>query len=673
MADLLPKDEEFGFLSWLDKQARNHPVVKNYHGKWKELIAWADLGEQFSEWDVEGKRVSSIIPRLRKRKKCVVINLMKPLGEALDGKINLVYQLAGSPASSDINDVEASKVATKFIAHNDYVNSLEGLNEDFKYDLIRTGNAWFKWVFDKNGHGYIGKKGQDGTMKPVSEEGEVRGFVPSVFNIRPDPTAKKREDMRWLIEIAEVPEDEILAKFKLSEEDFYMRLGDGASSGKYEGMNETLEDKDPEEKTHVVKYYWERKSSKFPEGRYIIAVGSLVLYKGPNPALGEIPYFHVGFKRYANSMWHTGPFHHVQPIQREFNRMVSIISEHLEGWRAKMIVPRGSILKEGAFTTDSFELLEVDSTKGEPRPANMPELSPQVTNWRDFLIGAVDKVSNVHEVSYAQLPQYASRAPASLYSMMLEQENLKIDPLVKRLNQAVLEMGKFRIRLMEKYYTQPRMVKIMGKARESTVEYFRGSDLKGNCDVRLEIGVSLNQPKIIQQRLLMELKQAGAPIDWNKIYKLLGDGEISEELRGDLADESRAIRENQAFIHDTYKKPREKGGVFVLKDDNHGDVHLPYHTNLLKTEEAQLWPEEKWQDFLAHCEEHRAYVMMAEAPTQPEAMPEAGAAPPGMAPPEGMEGVGIQGEMSPVEGEAPMGPGPVAPEVEMLRQLLTAT
>ena len=33
-------------------QITGHPVVKIHHGRWKELIAWTDKGEQFSEWNI---------------------------------------------------------------------------------------------------------------------------------------------------------------------------------------------------------------------------------------------------------------------------------------------------------------------------------------------------------------------------------------------------------------------------------------------------------------------------------------------------------------------------------------------------------------------------------------------------------------------------------------------
>ena len=599
--NILKKEDESKFLEFIEKQVKEHPVVTAHHAKWKELVEWEN-GDQFSEWDDKIQRMSPV--KLTKRRKRVVVNLMKPLAEAIEGKINFTSMLSGMPNSSDMNDIAASKIATNLIGHNDDVNNNENLNEEIKYDLIRTGNAWRRWTWDKDAVAYTKKEGEDGKTEPAKISGDVIGTVPSVFNIRPDPTAKNRDEMRWLIELAEVTEQSILDNFDIKKEELDSATGESANQDdKYTGMYEKKEDKDKDELTHIVKYYWEKSSKKHPEGRHIICVGKLILWKGANPCLGEIPYFHYGYKRYGNSLWHTGPLHHVQPIQREYNRMISMISEHIEGWKPKMVVPMGSIIKEGGFTADNYELVEVDTTKGEPRPMAMPELSQQVLAHRDFLSDALNTVANVHEVSYSQLPQYATRAPASLYSMMLEQENLKIDPMIKRINKTLIEEGRFRLRLMEKYYKQERLVKIVGKANEASISYFKGADLKGNTDVKLSVGVSIHQSKVVQQRLLLELKQQGAPIDWNKIFKLIGEGDIEQELRGDIADETRAQRENQAFIHDDYGKSEREGGVAVYKHDNH-ELHMDYHTNLRKTEEAQRWPEDKLGALDAHIEDH---------------------------------------------------------------------
>jgi hypothetical protein len=471
--------------------------------------------------------------------------------------------------------------------------------------------------------------------------------------------------MRWLIELAEVTEDSILDNFDITKERLKQSTGDsGGDSSKYVGMYEKENEKDKDEPTYIVKYYWEKANKKYEKGRHLIIVGNLVLWRGENPCLGEIPYWHYGYKRYGNSLWHTGPMHHVQDLQRDHNRYNSIISEEAEGWRPKLGVGPGAIIKNGAYTKEGLEIVEIDFSKGDPKVLASPQVSAQVLAQRDYLAGAINTVANVHEVSYSQLPQYATRAPASLYSMMLEQENLKIDPMIKRINKTLIEEGRFRLRMMEKYYKQDRLVKIVGRSNEASISYFKGSDLKGNTDVKLNIGVNIHQSKVVQQRLLLELKGQGAPIDWNKIFKLIGEGDIEQELRGDIADETRAQRENQQFISGDYKKKREEGGVFIYPHDNH-ELHMDYHTNLAKTEEAQRWDQDRWDALQTHIMEHFKIIMVLKQAMAPKgganAQSAANAAPTG----------GVIANNAPTENSAPPGTNTQSPESSMTEEAVS--
>jgi len=614
----LPEQDREKHFTFIDRQLRDHPVVKCHHARWKELIAWEN-GDQFSEWNPTQQKMTPV--ELKRRTKRVIVNIMKPVVETIEGKINFVTNYIGVPNSSEMKDIEGSKVATKLLSHNNYVVDIDTLNEDLKYDFFRTGNACRRFTFEKGTKGVARLDG--GGVEEV--DGEVVGFVPSIFNIRPDPTAKTVKDCRWFIEYAEVTRDAISEAYPeiTSEELDAVSQGDDKSGNKYTGLNEKREEKDLEEETFIVAYYWERKSKKWPEGRLIISTGNLLLWANDNPALGNIPFELFGYKRYGNSIWHTGPLHHIQDIQRETNRMISIISEHIEAWRPKLVAHPESIIKDGAFTVDSFEILECDLSHDAPRPLIMPELSPQVMNQRDFMIAMKDLVSNVHEVSYSQLPQYATRSPASLYGMMLEQEDLKITPMVRRINAILLSEGKKRLMLMEKYYDQNRLVKVVGPDSAASIQYWNGADLNGNMDVKLAQGVSIHQSKIVMQKLLLEFKNAGAPIEWDKIYKLIQDQDIEQELRGDISDQSRASRENQTFLNKQYEKEFSKGGVKVYMHDNH-EIHMEYHTNLRKSEEAQGWDQKTLDALDLHINEHYMFIQLV---AQQQAM--AGAQTPG--------------------------------------------
>jgi len=95
----------------------------------------------------------------------------------------------------------------------------------------------------------------------------------------------------------------------------------------------------------------------------------------------------------------------------------------------------------------------------------------------------------------------------------------------------------------------------------------------------------------------------------NKILKMLTHGTVEEDIRSDIVDESRASRENQSFVDDSYKNTREEGGIFVYIHDDH-EKHLEHHTDLAKSEEATQWPDKKWKDLNAHIEEHYLFYML---------------------------------------------------------------
>jgi len=610
---------ELEFAQWAQDQVTKHPVVTQHHGSWKELIAWEE-GDQFSLWN-DTKRRMSPVDLVTRKVKCVV-NMMKPLIETIDAKIQVQHQVVGTPNSGENKDIFGSQVATRLVNFNDYTVKIDTVLERMKYDLLRPGNACIKWIWDKEfGSAAVAPKKEDGTIdmeKKTTEKGDVVAKVVPIFNVRPDPTAKEQADLRWVIEIMEVTEEDLLKAYPKAKA-LIEELQPGAKD-MYVGTNEKEDEKDKAMKTYIVKEFWERASANYPKGRYIVCCQNRVLFKDANPSpKARLPYFFFFYKKNPYSFWSHGPLYYIQDLQRQTNRLVSMELEHIEAWKPKMAVGKGAIKTAAAFTIDPFEMVEVDFTKGEPRPIPMPELSPQVAAMRDFIIGSIDRVSNVHEVSYARLPQYASRAPASLYQMMLEQESTKLDPLVAAMNATFLDMDQFRLQLMDKHYKMPRLVKIMGKNKSATIGYFESADLSQNFDVRLEQGVSLSQSPTIQVRMITELYAQGIldQKDKPKILRILNLGTAENELREDMADYEKAMRENQAFIDGKWDKSVKDGGVRIYIHDDHA-LHLDEHTSLIKSEEATQWKEATFNGLDEHINDHFLVLSFLQAGKTPE-------------------------------------------------------
>lgn len=649
------------FCGWINAQVTKAPVVLQHHGKWKELLEWKE-GNQFSEWDGTSGLVRAVDLKVRKKK--VVINFMKPLVEVIEGKLNFSYSVIGYPNSAENKDIVGAQVATKMLAYNDDTVHMDELMEEMKEDLITCGVGVLKWIWDKGASGVMApRKGKTvNAKKQVEEPGEVMPRCVPIFNVRPDPTAKKPSDIRYVTEIIEITRDEMLSLYP-DAKGYLDELGEGGLTAKNEGRNEKPEEKDPDEKTFLIKEFWERPSEDYSEGRLIVTCDTRILHEGSNPSPGhKVPYFFFFYHKTKYSFWSKGVLHHIQGIQREFNRTVSMQSEQNEAWKPKMTVGRGALVRANSLTRDDYEIVEVDYSKGEPKPMQMPELSPQVGAFRDFLLGAKDMVSNVHEVSYSRLPQYASRAPASLYSQMVEQEDTKLAPMVKGINATLIDMARFRLMLMDQHYDRPRLVKIMGENRHATVAWFDKTDLAENFDVRLEQGVSVNQSQAVQARVMLEMFDKGVldvknKDDRNKMIRALHFGSAANDFLTDLADSEKAMRENQAFIDDN---GWEKVDVY-WQDDN--VLHLQYHSNLSKSEEAEKWPKEKFTAFDQHQFKHYT-LMQGLAASQNAAQPGQGGQPPipGMPGQQGAQ-TGVGGGAQAPTGQ-PAGPPPAPAAIQ---------
>jgi hypothetical protein len=579
------------FCSWVEHQVKEHPVVKNYHPVWKELLAW-EAGDQFSIWDDSKKTVHPLEPGLR-RKARIVVNMMKPLIETIESKIKFDHSVIATPNSAETKDVFGAQVATRLIAFND---KSAGLNVELgkvKYDFLRAGVGCLRWKWDVNAAGKVAPKREDGSYgDAVEEKGDVACKHVPIFNARPDPTALDPKDVRWVIEIREVTKQALLESYPKAE-GFYGEIS-GQKEDKYNGRNVDQRNVDIEEDTVILNEFTEKPSTDYPEGRFIVTCENHVLYEGKNPSPdGETGYYWFFYRKTPYSFWCYGPLYFIKNQQKHINRLVSMASEHIEAWKPKMMVGQNALKVANSMTTDIAEIVEVDMTRGKPESMTMPELSPQVAALRDFLISSMGETANLHEVSQSRLPEYASRAPASLYQMMLEQENIKFNPTVDLINDTFLDMDRFRLKIMAKHYKMPRMVKIVGQNRASSVGYYAGVDVNGNYDVQLEHGVSIHQSSMVMLRMVMELYEKGLLGDADKprILKLLNLATAEFDLRDDVADEERAIRENQAFIDGAWDKSPEEGGVFIYAHDDHS-LHMDFHTTLHKSEEfTKMTPE----------------------------------------------------------------------------------
>ena len=157
--------------------------------------------------------------------------------------------------------------------------------------------------------------------------------------------------------------------------------------------------------------------------------------------------------------------------------------------------------------------------------------------------------------------------------------------------------------------------------------YFKGSDLKDNTDVMVELGSMMPFSKVGRQQFILDLARFGLLEDRKKVLKMLEFATEEDVWDEDILDEAAAKTENEEL--------KAGSQPIAMHWDNH-QIHRRIHRNFIKSPEFKEQPEHIKQLFLKHDqghEEHEEAEIMRQqallAQMQQKAAGAGGARPPG--------------------------------------------
>ena len=585
----------------------NHPVVENYHGLWTEYIAYLE-GDQYCYYSETTRSLQDATPLVEREVKNVY-NRILPLVRQQWAEIRYPHSFYVVPNTTESEDKKAAAMAGVLV---EYTNVLRNFNHKVNFAklwALVTGNVFWKEWWNKNLFGYV--EGKD--KKPVKEPGDVDCNWVNPFNVRPDPQGKTREEWRWLIEGKLVPKSALEEEFGLDKGDLPEESFAQAEKGLFQRSNAVK----PREAMIVRKERWERPSKNYSNGRFIVTAGGFLLYEGESPAPeADIPYFHItGLMPILDEQWGDSSVRIAQAAQRQFNRFGSMVDEHVQYFRPKAMIPRGSLThrEEAAFCRSGIDFVEFNPTGyGNPYWQSPPALPEIVVRWLSFLENEIEQETSVRKTLQGQLPKYASRASGDLFQGLLGQDQKVLYPAIEDQEVQFQAAMKYRLQLIQKHYSQQRMVKITGKNKEPSVAYIKGAEIRNNTDVRIHSGIDLMRSIEAKRNVVDAMIQKGLISDPKKAFELLDVKGLEEYMEDEYIDERQAQRTIDLF-------KQGKAYIAASPDDNH-DVHFTVFNNFRKTEEFDTLSEEIQKKILKRIKEHKSYLSKAQPempPTEP--------------------------------------------------------
>jgi len=676
----LSSDEERHLLKRVSDYWDNHPDVMDRFPRWKKYIAWV-AGYQVYDYNKVSRKLVEI-PLDRSRK--LIINKLKPYVRTLLSKLTAevpIYSVV--PNTSDDDDVKAARMASNLVEGIANKVNFDAVLKDLKLWTIICNRAYLHVFWNEEDQGVIDyrqqpkKKQSDsvdtapvpseeelaggmapqeelGNFEPIFDEGDVNIEAVSPFQCRPDPLYQERSKWRWFLYGDEVDAEWVEEKWGLKSGSLVEKndTQDGAYDLTLQDEHELVigspsRNDDITGRTVVLKEFWTKKI-------YLFCTEKKVLQYGVNE-YGEIPFFDIEDRIVPIDSYEKG-FNFNEsllkdaiPVQREYNRQASIMSQALDrASKLKVLTPLGSLLSKKQWVNDYGVFIDYNRNAGEPHQMKMEPFPMEMPAYKADLEREMEGMVSLSPASFGRLPERASHASGTLVSLLLEQDDVILNPLLNLINNVMSKAWSLALRLVQENYAVPRYLKFTGKNGEEDIAPFKGADLRGNTDVQVVSQTGLPRSRALRVEYILKLREAGLLTDDRSTLEMLEFGNAGKIFTDEMVHEKRAYRENSLIEKNPNITVEEvQGWVYPL--ERH-DVHLKIHLlDRLSVKYEKYTPGQK-----AASEQHIRDTSAALTPPPPSGTspnePSIPTGPPAGAPP-------MPGEMEIPEGMETAPPG----------------
>lgn len=473
---------------------------ERYYEKWATQYFFYK-NEHYQEWNATTRQMVGVAdaPSYRVR---MTDNLVTKMVLNLAGRRSQAAHVThGVPnSSSSKEDLETSMIASKVLRHCEAVSDYGRKRMEALILSTIYGTAFYAPYWDENSVASVAESMQDEEGNIIHRNagramvGEYALNVCNVWEVFPQPM-DKWEKVRWVIQAQVYSLDEIRATYpergilvqKESEVTMSRTLG---SINPATGTSRIV---DPDTPTARVKHYYEKPSRKYPQGRYAVVAGKVLLdsfdmLPHPNLRFPLIPVYGIPD---PESIWGIGWIELGIDQQRMMNRMLSVQVEDMNMLgRPKVLLPRRCRVHDDAFHSGPGEVITYDPDGGKPEPFIGAPRSPFSSELFALAKNEFQDATGVTQISYGQ--QEGSVTAASAMLLMSRHNDIALNVSVQLEAAAVRELAQYAIELVAERYDVPRFIRVTGPDNETEVLSFLGSDLRGNTeiDVRASDGVS---------------------------------------------------------------------------------------------------------------------------------------------------------------------------------------
>ena len=368
-------------------------------------------------------------------------------------------------------------------------------------------------------------------------------------------------------------------------------------------------------------------SEDWPDGLAVTMTGDQqILEAGPSPYYEERdgekiyyqPLIQLSFRHVPGRLYGKTPASDAIPKQDQLNRLESLIEAAvMKGVYASWLLPTGSSISQIAGEPSQLIRWTPQGTNGaKPEVVTVAPVPPILLEWKKQLEDDFEELMGSYDALKGTTPRGVSAGYA--IQLLTERSYGRLTPTFQNLEHGYTQLYEILLKLARQYFTEERIRRIRGDTGQWQVERFKGADLTGSVDIKIEGGSSRPRSKLAEQALVESLAKIGVinPKDARQSFAIAELFGMQHLLGGIDEDRRQAAQEWQAFLDWELPQPDPATGEIMggpavkLVVDNH-IVHVMDHQHRAKTDRFAGLSREKQLLWQRHIADHLSAMQPA--------------------------------------------------------------
>lgn len=329
-----------------------------------------------------------------------------------------------------------------------------------------------------------------------------------------------------------------------------------------------------------VKYY-EKPCPAFPKGLAVVAANGVVL------SVSEYPYDKYNIEHFKdidipNIFWGKATMEDAISLQKTWNTTLSDIQEFNRTMgRGKYLIPHGSNFKIEFDNVTGQHVYYKPVMGHKPEMMDLKGIPATFTEILQVTDQSFNGIFSQHEVT--QGTNKSDIRSGEMVSLLQHQDAQGVVPAHQIFEESLESLMSGVLQRIQKGYTQPRMIEVVGRDNEVEAQSFSATDLRGNTNVTVKKQSSLPESRAGREARTLDKFEKGLygdprdPEVRRQVMNMIDDAVVKDIFSEDKKDEVIAQWENRLLV---------QGNVQVNPYDN-PMIHLREHKMFQKSLDYQ--------------------------------------------------------------------------------------